>query len=157
MVHLCICIVTCDLCFRESVRISCLMEGSVCSCDGDTMQDELHSIHHSLAHESNLFTLCMLFCHNETKPTMSFLCPCKKQQQLLVSVLFMIFSSTTINTTCTDNAVVARGSLYAYVYCIMIRPMVMAVFLLAHPCLSTCLLNNTELLLTGFLSKPVYL
>lgn len=154
MVHLCICIVTCDLCFRESVRISCLMEGSVCSCDGDTMQDELHSIHHSLAHESNLFSLCMLFCHNQTK-----LClfSTRVKQQLLVSVLFMIFSSTTINTTCTDDAVVARGSLYAYVYCIMIRPMVMAVFLLAHLCLSTCLLNNTELLLTGFLSKPVYL
>lgn len=33
MVRLCICIVTCDLCFCESVRISCLMEGSVCSCD----------------------------------------------------------------------------------------------------------------------------
>lgn len=77
------------------------MEGSVCSCDGDTMQDELHSVHHSLAHESNLFSLRMLFCHNETKLTMSFLCPCKKtkKQQLLVSVLFMIFSSTTINTT----------------------------------------------------------
>lgn len=24
------------------------MEGSVCSCDGDTMQDELYSIHQSL-------------------------------------------------------------------------------------------------------------
>lgn len=132
------------------------MEGSVCSCDGDTMQDELHSIHHSPAHESNLFSLCMLFCYNETKPTMSSLCS-RKKNKLLVSVLFVIFSSTTINTTCTDDAVVARSRLYAYVYCIMIRPMVMAVFLLAHLCLSTCLLNNTELLLTGFLSKPVYL
>lgn len=42
-------------------------------------------------------------------------------------------------------------------YRIMIFPMVTVVFLLAHPCLSTCLFNNTELLLTGFLSKPVYL
>lgn len=25
------------------------MEGSVCSCDGDTMQDELYGIHHSSA------------------------------------------------------------------------------------------------------------
>lgn len=42
-------------------------------------------------------------------------------------------------------------------YHITIFPMVTVMFLLAHPCFSTCLFNNTELLLTGFLSKPVYL
>lgn len=83
MVHLCICIVTCDLCFRESVRIYCLMESSVCSCDGDTMQDKPRSIHHSSDWlMSYIYLVCACFfslCHNEAKLTMIFsLYPCQK-------------------------------------------------------------------------------
>lgn len=131
MVHLCICIVTCDLCFRESVRISCLMESSVCSCDGDTMQDELRSIHHSSDWlMSCIYVVCACFffslCHNETKPTMFFFPSACQKMTVVVSVSqgFQQYDQQ----NCKYDTVVDRMTIYAYVCCTMICPMVMAVF-----------------------------
>ncbi len=51
------------------------MGGSVCSCDGDTMQDELYSIHQSSAwllfgtanRDPRASFYLVNFCHSETK------------------------------------------------------------------------------------------
>lgn len=53
------------------------MESSVCSCDGDTMQDELYSIHQSsawllfgIANRAPSVSFYLVnFCHSETKQT----------------------------------------------------------------------------------------
>lgn len=71
------------------------MESSMCSCDGDTMQDEPRRVHHSSdAYELHLFSLYILLfslSQNGTKLTLFFcfclflgffvcffVCPCQK-------------------------------------------------------------------------------
>lgn len=113
-----------------------------------------HSPQLWLAYELHLFSLCMLFFLYvivKLNQLCFFLCPCQKMT-FVVSVS-KVFQQDNNQQNCKYDPVVDRITIYAYVYCTM----VMAVFLLAHPCLSTCLLNSIELLLTGFLSKPVYL
>lgn len=172
MVHLCS---DMWLVFSWVIRISCLMEGSVCSCDGDTMQDELYSIHWSsawlLCGTANgdpraSFYLVNFFCHSETKQTTISVPVSERGGRCVIFYELwqrpMFFDSVLIcgvlrkcRYECVHMCVCV--CVMSFEYRIMIFPMVTVVFLLAHPCLSTCLFNNTELLLTGFLSKPVYL
>lgn len=79
MVHLCS---DMWLVFLWVIRISCLMEGSVCSCDGDTMQDELYSIHQSsawllfgTANRNPWVSFYLVnLCHGDTKQTTVSVC-----------------------------------------------------------------------------------
>lgn len=124
------------------------MEGSVCSCDTDTMQDELYTTVLAPLIQTDKY---FFFFFVRVKPNKLHLL-----FKSLISIRRKAHSSYYLSAEWMSALCTLVWTACLGIWCYSV-PVVTVMFLLAHLCLSTCLFNYTELLLTGFLSKPVYL